>query len=277
MRIDAHQHFWKYDPVRDDWIDDSMAVIRRDFLPADLGAVLLDNQVAGCVAVQTDQSENETCFLLDLAEQNSFIKGVVGWVDLKDPAVENRLAFYSQNPLFRGVRHIVQTEIDDFMLAPDFQNGISHLHSFGLTYDILIYARQLPAAIQLAHRFPAQPFVIDHLAKPGIRNKMMEPWSQLIHEIAGAKNVYCKLSGIITEADWKHWNESDIIPYVHVVFDAFGPGRILFGSDWPVCNLAGSYGQVIGFVEKYCAQFDENTRAGILGGNAVNFYKLDVG
>ncbi len=277
MRIDAHQHFWQYNPVRDAWINDSMTVIRRDFLADDLLPILQENQMAGSVAVQADQSENETTFLLDLAEKNTFIKGVVGWVDLKDPDVKERLAYYTRNPLFKGVRHIVQAEPDNYMLDLDFQRGINYLQTFELTYDILVYVHQLPAAIQLINRFPDQHFVIDHIAKPEIRNNKMEPWRELIYEIAGAKNMYCKLSGMITEADWKNWKESDIIPYMDIVFDAFGPDRILFGSDWPVCNLAGSYREVIGFVEKYCARFDKKIRAGILGENAVKFYKLDIG
>ena len=277
MRIDAHQHFWEYDPVRDSWIDDTMAVLKRDFLPADLEHVLKANRMDGSIAVQAGQSENETSFLLDLAEKNTFIKGVVGWVDLKDHGVDERLAFYSRNPLFRGVRHIVQAEPDEFMLNPDFQRGINYLCSFGLTYDILVYARQLLAAIQLVDRFPDQPFVVDHIAKPEIRNKKMEPWSEHIHEIAGAKNVYCKLSGMVTEADWNNWKEQDIIPYMDVVFNAFGPDRIMFGSDWPVCNPAGTFKEVIGIVEKYCTQYDDSIRAGIFAGNAIKFYKLDIG
>ncbi len=275
MRIDAHQHFWQYDPVRDSWIDDSMTVIRKDFLPEDLQPVLNENRMDGCVAVQADQSENETRFLLDLAEKYTFIKGVVGWVDLKDPGVEERLAFYSRNLLFRGVRHIVQAEPDDFMLDPDFQRGISYLQTFGLTYDILVYARQLPAAIQLVGRFPDQPFVIDHIAKPEIKEKKMEPWREHIYEIAGAENVHCKLSGMITEANWENWKDSDSIPYMDVVFEAFGPDRIMFGSDWPVCSLAGSYREVIGLVEQYCTRLDEKFRADIMGGNAIRFYKLE--
>ncbi len=276
MRIDAHQHFWKYNPVRDAWIEETMRAIRKDFLPEDLQHVLLGNRMDGCVAVQADQSENETQFLLDLAGENSFIKGVVGWVDLKDPLVEKRLAFYSANPLFKGVRHIVQAEADDYMLDPAFQNGIRNLRPFGLTYDILVYPRQLPAAIRLVETFPGQLFVIDHIGKPEIAMKKMELWSKYMREIAGAENVFCKLSGMVTEADWSNWELSDFYPYMDFVFDAFGEDRIIFGSDWPVCNLAGSYRQVIEIVEEYCSQFGESTRAGVFGENAIKFYNLNV-
>jgi len=276
MRIDAHQHFWKYDPARDAWIDESMSVIRKDFLPRDLQPLLKENRIHGCVVVQADQSENETEFLLDLAASNTFIKGVVGWIDLRNPEVEERLAFYSRNPLFKGVRHIVQAESNDFMLNSDFQRGIMSLRTFGLTYDILVYPNQLLSAMQLVDKFPEQPYVIDHIAKPDIANKKIEPWNKYIREIAGAKNVFCKLSGMVTESDWKNWERTDFYPYIDVVFDAFGPDRILFGSDWPVCNLAGSYSQVIEIVAEYCTQFDESTRAAIFGINAIKFYNLNV-
>ncbi len=244
-------------------------------MPKDLQSVLLKNGIDGCVAVQAEQSENETEFLLGLAEEHTFIKGIVGWVDLKNPLVEERLVFYSQKPHFKGVRHIVQAEPDDFMLDKDFQRGISYLQPLGLTYDILVYPKQLPAAIQLVENFPEQSFVIDHIAKPEIRDRKMEPWKKQIKEISLAKNVYCKLSGMVTEANWMSWKDSELIPYMDVVFEFFGADRIMFGSDWPVCNLAGYYSQVIKLAEDYCTQFDESTRTGIFGVNAVNFYKLD--
>ncbi|NVK53559.1 MAG: amidohydrolase family protein [Flavobacteriaceae bacterium] len=274
MNIDAHQHFWKYNPVRDAWIDDSMQVIRRDFLPQDLKPILTANNINGCVAVQADQSETETEFLLECAKQNPFIKGVVGWLDLRAECIEERLEHYSKNKLFKGVRHIVQAEANDFMLREDFQNGISKLNQFNLTYDILVFPQQLDAAITLVNKFPNQKFVVDHIAKPYIKEAKVKGWKANIQELAKAPNVYCKVSGMVTEADLKHWKPSDFKPYLDIVFEAFGANRIIYGSDWPVCLLAAEYEQQLNIVQNYIQDFSEANKAKIMGGNAVEFYVL---
>jgi L-fuconolactonase len=275
MRIDSHQHFWKYNPVRDQWITDEMAVLKRDFLPEDLLRELRANQMDGSVAVQADQSEAETQFLLDLAKQNSFISGVVGWIDLRADNVAERLAAFSQNKKLRGFRHIVQAEFDDrFMLQPHFLRGIGCLGEFGLTYDILIYPRQLPAAIELVARYPNQAFVIDHIAKPEIKAKRTRPWAQQMREIARNPNVYCKVSALLTEADWKNWQTDDFKPYLDTVFEVFGSDRIMFGSDWPVCLLAGSYSQVVQLIADYTKNLSPSDKQKIFGLNAVRFYGI---
>jgi L-fuconolactonase len=275
MRIDSHQHFWKYNPVRDQWITDEMAALKRDFLPEDLLPELRANQMDGSVAVQADQSEAETQFLLELAKQNSFISGVVGWIDLRADNVAERLAAFSQNKKLRGFRHIVQAEFDDrFMLQPHFLRGIGCLGEFGLTYDILIYPRQLPGAIELVARYPNQAFVIDHIAKPEIKAKRTRPWAQQMREIARNPNVYCKVSALLTEADWKNWQTDDFKPYLDTVFEVFGSDRIMFGSDWPVCLLAGSYSQVVQLIADYTKNLSPSDKQKIFGLNAVRFYGI---
>jgi L-fuconolactonase len=276
MKIDAHQHFWKYDPARDGWIDENMKVIRRDFLPKDLVPVLEKNDVDGCIAVQADQSEYETEFLLGLAKNNSFIKGVVGWVDLRADNIEERLTHYSSNNLLKGVRHIVQAEYDDFILEEKFQHGISLLKQFGLTYDILVLPQQLPATIQLVNKFPSQKFIVDHMAKPTIKNGKMVAWKKNMEELAKAQNVFCKASGLVTEADWKNWKNEDFTIYLDVIFNAFGVKRILYGSDWPVCLLAAEYEKQLEILSEYIAKYSLDDKAKIMGGNANNFYNLNL-
>ncbi|WP_223552125.1 amidohydrolase [Aestuariivivens sp. NBU2969] len=275
MRIDAHQHFWIYDPVRDAWIDDSMAVIRRDFLPKDLAPILKSNSIDGCVAVQADQSETETNFLLSCAAQNPFIKGIVGWVDLRSEKVEDRLAYFSQSKSFKGVRHIVQAEANDFMLGKAFQNGISKLEKFNLTYDILVFPPQLKATMILVNKFPNQKFVVDHIAKPYIKDGKIDDWQADIKELAKADNVYCKVSGMVTEADWKDWKTSDFKAYIDVIFETFGTDRVLYGSDWPVCLLAAQYEQQLNIVNEYVKSFSVEEQSKIMGQNAVRFYNLN--
>jgi len=275
MNIDSHQHFWRYDSRRDAWITEEMSVLKRDFLPEDLIPQLRANRVEGSIAVQASQSESETTFLLDLAEQFDAIKGVVGWVDLCDPDLPKRLEHFSHFEKLRGFRHIVQSEPDDrFMLREDVLTGIRHLGEFEFTYDILIYPHQLPAAIELAERLPYQPFVLDHLAKPLIRSGVISPWADQIRLLAANPNVYCKVSGLITEADWRQWRETDFTPYLDVVFDAFGPERLMFGSDWPVCLLAADYCEVRQLLAKYLDDFPVEQRDKIFGGNAERFYRL---
>jgi L-fuconolactonase len=275
MKIDSHQHFWRYDAVRDAWITDSMAVLKRDFLPEQLGAELKANGVDASIAVQADPSENETKFLLDLTEKNSRIAAVVGWVDLLSPRVGERLEYFSHFPKLRGFRHIVQAEPDDrFLVREDFVKGVSQLSAFGFTYDILIYPRQLPAAIDLVARLPEQHFVLDHCAKPEIKSGKTAPWAAQIREIAQNKNVFCKVSGLVTEADWKHWKAEDFKPYLDIVFDAFGTERLMFGSDWPVCLLASTYRQVKQLIDDYVKGFSQSDKYKIFGSNAARFYGI---
>jgi L-fucono-1,5-lactonase len=276
MKIDAHQHFWRYDAQRDSWITDDMRAIRRDFLPADLQRVIEANGFDGCVAVQADQSEAETQFLLDLARRHPFIKGVVGWVDLRaEPReLEATLERLAADPRLRGVRHVAQAEPDDFLTRGEVVRGIGCLARASLAYDILIYAHQLPAAIALASRLPDQRFVLDHLAKPPIKSGALEPWAASLGELARRPNVWCKLSGLVTETDWADWRPGQLRPYLDVALEAFGPGRVMFGSDWPVCLVAGSYERVLGVVADYAASLSKTERAALFGGNAARFYGL---
>lgn len=283
MRIDAHQHFWKFNPARETWITDTMPVLKRDFLPQDLVPEMEANGFDASVAVQTDQSEGETLFLLDLAAHEPRIAGVVGWVDLCSPRAFQRLEFFSRFEKLRGVRHIAQAEpADRFLIRDDFVRGVAQLQTFGLTYDILIYPKQLPAALELAAKLPEQAFVLDHLAKPEIKTGNMAPWAAYIRRIAQNQNVFCKLSGLVTEADWHRWQPGDFKPYLDVVFEAFGPDRLMFGSDWPVCLLAAPYGQVKQIIDDYLQnpsapykqQDQEQLREKIFGGNAKRFYGL---
>jgi L-fuconolactonase len=277
MRIDAHQHFWNYQPVRDSWITDEMSVLKRDFLPQHLLPELRSAGIHGTIAVQADQSEQETRFLLGLAEKHPAILGVVGWVDLCAPGIANRLAHFRQSKELSGFRHLVQAEPDDrFMLRADFRRGISCLAELDFTYDILVYPKHLPAAVELVVAYPRQRFVVDHLAKPDVGGGKLQPWARLIRELASAPNVFCKLSGLVTEADWSHWQPGDFNPYLDVVFESFGPDRLMFGSDWPVCLLAGTYAQVVNLISSYLRGRPSEEQAAIFGGNAARFYKLKV-
>jgi len=275
MKIDAHQHFWIYNSVRDSWIDERMKVIQKDFLPELLVPILEQHDIDGCIAVQADQSEEETQFLLDLASNNAVVKGVVGWVDLCADTIEERLAHFSKNKLFKGVRHIVQAEANDFMLGANFQHGISKLEQFGLTYDILIIPEQLPAAIALVQKFPKQQFVINHIAKPYIKDAKMDAWKDNMKALSKFPNVFCKLSGMVTEADWQNWTPEDFTKYMDVVFDAFGVNRIMYGSDWPVCLLAANYSGQLEVLKCYISRFSESEKANIMGNNAIKFYNLN--
>jgi L-fuconolactonase len=275
MRIDSHQHFWRYKPAMDSWITDQMSMLRRDFLPDELGTELRANGVDASIAVQVDQSETETLSLLDLAKRYPNVAGVVGWVDLAAPNVAERLKFFSQFEKLCGFRHIVQAEPDDrFMLRSDFVHGIAEMRAFDFTYDILIYPKQLPAAIGLVEKFPEQRFVIDHIAKPAIKTHQIGPWADHIRTIAKGSAVMCKLSGLVTEADWNNWRAEDFRPYLDVVFEAFGTERLMFGSDWPVCLLAGTYKDVKQLTEDYVRDLPGPERNNIFGLNAARFYGL---
>jgi L-fuconolactonase len=274
-RIDAHQHFWRYRPVDYDWIDESMAALRRDFLPADAAREMAAIGFDGCVAVQARQTIDETRWLLTLADAHPFIVGVVGWVDLQASDVGRQLEEVARHPRLVGVRHVVQSEPDDrFLLRPSFCAGLALLESFGLAYDLLVYSRQLPAAIELVDRFPAQRFVLDHLGKPDIRGGGFEVWERGVRALASRPHVWAKLSGLITEADWVRWTPDDLWPYVDVALDAFGPARLMIGSDWPVCTVAGSYRRAMSVVIDYLERRQPAERDGVLGGNAQRFWRL---
>lgn len=274
-RIDAHQHFWHYDPVEYGWIDERMAALKRDFLPADLEPILKEMEFDGCVAVQARQSLEETRWLLELAGTHDFIRGVVGWVDLRSQDVARQLEQFAGDPKLVGVRHVVQDEPDDdFMLREDFRRGIGQLAGFGLAYDVLIHPRHLRAALKLAAEFPQQRFVLDHIAKPLIADGVMEPWQTDMRAMAQLPNVSCKVSGMVTEARWNHWKAEDFRPYLDVVFDAFTPSRIMIGSDWPVCTVSAGYGATMRLVMDYIAELTAQDRNAVLGSNCAAFYRL---
>jgi L-fuconolactonase len=277
MRIDAHQHFWKYDPVRDGWINSEMCVLRRDFMPDDLAPILRENDIDGCIAVQADQSEDETHLLLNLSSKYEFIKGVVGWVDLAAGNIEERLEYWSGFDKLMGFRHIIQAEPDDsFMLRPDFCRGISGLSQYGFTYDLLVQPRHLPSLLKFVGRFPDQSFVIDHLAKPSIQTGKIDEWKQGIEKLAAFENVFCKLSGMVTEADLNHWKATDFKPYIDAVIGSFGIDRIMFGSDWPVCLLGTSYDKCCAILEQNTSELTVSEKAKLWGLNAAKFYGLPV-
>lgn len=275
LKIDSHQHFWKFDAVRHSWINEDMNAIQQDFMPADLGPLLEENGIDGCVLVQVDQTPDENDFQLQNAAQYDFIKGVVGWVDLQAKDIEDQLRELKGYEKLKGFRHILQGEADRaLMLKPAFLNGISKLRDFGFTYDILIFPDQLKYAAELVSQFPDQPFVLDHIAKPDIKNQKIEGWKQDIQELAKYDNVYCKASGMVTEADWKLWKAEDFTPYLDVVFEAFGAERVMYGSDWPVSLVAASYRQVKDLVKNYISKCSANEQELFWGGNATKFYNL---
>lgn len=275
MIIDSHQHFWIYDSVRDSWITPEMEKIRQNFLPDDLKPVLESNGVDGCVAVQADQSKTETEFLLQLAEANDFIKGVVGWVDLRADDLYEQLEVYSQFEKLKGFRHIVQGEPDDFLLQQDFIKGVGQLVAFDFTYDILVYPTQLDASYTFAKQLPNVRFVLDHIAKPYIKKGDIAKWAQDIGKLAQLPNVFCKVSGMVTEADWSSWKNTDFVPYLDIVFEAFGTDRLMFGSDWPVCLVAAEYEAMKNVLGSYTGKLSESEQKKVWGENVVKFYALD--
>jgi L-fuconolactonase len=275
MRIDAHQHLWAYNAAEYGWIDDSMAAIRRDFLPKDLRVELSQNDFQGSVAVQARQTMEETRWLLELADRSPNILGVVGWVDLCSQEAHAQLTSVARNPKLVGIRHIVQAEPDDrFLLRQDFLRGVGMLEEFDLAYDILIYTRHLPVAAEFVERFPGQRFVLDHLAKPPIKAGEIDFWAAGIRRLASFPNVFCKLSGLVTEADWQRWTPEQIDPYLDVAFEAFGPSRLMVGSDWPVCLVAATYGRAMEVVRDYVRRHCPEASEAVLGGNAQRFYRL---
>jgi len=272
--IDAHVHFWKYNKTKDAWINDEMKILQHDFLPSDLKPLLEQNNINGIIAVQADQSENETDFLIELSTKNKIIKGIVGWVDLQNRDIENKLSHYSKHNVVKGFRHIVQSEDTGFLLKEALLNGIKCLQKFDFTYDILIYKEQLKEVIEFVNKFPYQKFIIDHCAKPSIKNKNIIEWKPDMKELAKHENVFCKISGLITEAKWNLWTEHDLYPYLDTVFECFGTDRLLFGSDWPVMLLSGNYQKWKSLLEKYMHQFTTEAKRKVFAENAINFYKL---
>ncbi len=274
-RIDSHQHFWHYTPSEYGWIDSSMAYLRRDFLPGDLKREIVSCGVDATIAVQARQTLDETRWLLDLARSNPFIAGVVGWLPLIDAGVSDSIgAACGLGPL-KGVRHILQGEADDqYMLRDDFNRGVSVLGEFDLVYDIVVFERQLPQTVQLIDRHPNQTFVLDHIAKPRIRDGVISPWRDYIRALAERPNVFCKLSGMVTEADYGSWTEQQLEPYFDTVLNTFGPGRLMFGSDWPVCLLGASYSRWFDVVSRRIASLTQDERDAILGGTAAGVYRI---
>jgi L-fuconolactonase len=278
MRIDSHQHFWRYNASEYGWIDDSMSALRRDFLPDDARREMDRAGVNACIAVQARQTLEETRWLLELADAHPFIAGVVGWIDLQADDVAAQLEPFAGHPKLVGVRHIVQGEPDDrFMLRSAFCRGISYLEDLNLTYDILIYPRHLPVAAEFVSRFRRQRFVLDHLAKPDIRSGEIREWESGLRRLAQLPNVFCKVSGLVTESDWNRWTPEHIRPYLDVAFDSFGAYRLLMGSDRPVCTVAADYGRTISVIDDYLATWPEAEREAVMGGNADRFWDLKAG
>lgn len=274
--IDAHQHFWRYDPAEYGWIDDSMAVLRRDFLAADLEPELRRAGFEACVAVQARSSLEETRWLLELADRHPFIAGVVGWVDLLSPDVRAQIEPFADRPKLVGLRHIVQSEPDDrFLLRPEFVRGVAALEDLGLAYDVLIHARHLPVAIEFAERLEGHRLVLDHLAKPDIRHGEIRGWERDLRRLARCGHVMAKLSGLVTEADWRAWGPEQLRPYLDVAFDSFGPGRLMIGSDWPVCTVAADYTRTMRVVMEYVRDHPAAEQDAVLGGNAARFWRVD--
>jgi L-fuconolactonase len=274
MKIDSHHHFWRYDAVEYGWIDDSMAAIRRDFFPEQLYTEITKAGIDGVVSVQARQSLVETEWLLSLASDHAFIQGVVGWVNMVSPRVSAELESFAAHPKFKAVRHVIQGEPDGFLLREEFDRGIRELKKFGLAYDILIFERQLPQAIAFVDKHPDQIFVLDHLAKPRIKDEQVEPWRKNLRELARRPHVYCKASGMVTEANLASWTPEQLFAYFEIALEAFGPQRLMFGSDWPVCLAACGYQRWHGLLSKWVAKLSLAEQQRILGTNAIEAYKL---
>jgi L-fuconolactonase len=272
--VDAHNHYWRYDPVEFGWMGVEHRPIKQDFLPSDLAPALEKHNITGTIAVQARESMEENRFMLAQAAQHGVVKGVVGWIDFRADNFEYDLQAIAKDPKLVGLRHFVQSRPAGYMLQASFKRGIAALKPLGLTYDILIGHRQLPEAVKFVEAFPDQKFVLDHIAKPPIKAGELEPWKTNISLLAAHSQVHCKLSGMVTEADWQHWQEDHIKPYLDVVFEAFGPDRLMFGSDWPVCLVAAPYQRVIGLVKDYIQQLPYHEQEKIMGKNARTFYNL---
>lgn len=276
MKIDSHQHFWEYDPVRDEWIDNSMEILKKDFMPQDLEPHLFDTGFDGCITIQADQSERETQFLLKLADQFDFIKGVVGWVDLKSSKLKQRLVYFDQFKKLKGFRHILQGEPAGTMLDDRFINGINALQKTRFRYDILIFENQLQECIKFVEHFSEMLFVVDHIAKPVIKESSFEDWAASMKKLSDFPHVHVKLSGMVTEADWEHWQIKDFTPYLETCLEYFGADRLMVGSDWPVCLLAADYEEVIGIIDDFLDGLSQTECDDIMGETAAKFYQLKI-
>jgi len=274
MRIDAHQHFWNYDSERFDWINDDMAALRRNFLPEDLYPILQASQIDGCIAVQAEEHLRETAFLLELCEDHPWVLGVVGWAELAQDNLDEILDQWSNYSKLLGFREVLQSNEPEYMLRKEFIRGIHKLGQRGYTYDLLTYPQQLPAALQLVDACPNQFFVIDHLSKPDIKAGDWKAWKKSLQPFSERELVYSKVSGLVTEADWKKWSPADLFPYLEITLELFGPKRLLFGSDWPVCLVAGQYEEVLGVIESFADQLSGEEKDAVLGENAQEFYKI---
>jgi L-fuconolactonase len=273
--IDAHQHLWRYLPPGPAWMADRMEVLRRDFLLEDLRAITVEAGVTGTIVVEAERTLEETTWLSQVAASSDLIYGVVGWAPLTSPTVISELERIASLPKVKAIRHPLHDEPDDqFVLRDDFNRGIAALKQFDLRYDLLIFEKHLPQTIRFVDRHPDQVFVLDHVAKPRIRDHALSPWKENIRELARRANVYCKVSGMVTEAEWDSWSEEDLFPYIETVVEAFTPKRIMFGSDWPVVNLASSYRRWIDTVRTAIAQLSSTERERILGGTAIDAYGL---
>ena len=278
MRIDAHQHFWQYDPDRHRWINDEMSAIRRDFFPGDLATILKTLQIDGTIAVQADETVVETTFLLDLAAKNDFIKAVVGWTDLHSLELEKTLYNFKGIEKLAGFRCVMQGAPDEKYLRNDlFANNLKKLAEHGYTYDLLVYHNQLPALISMTEKLPDNQLILDHIGKPDIRNNQFQTWKEQIKILAKHPGIYCKLSGMVTEADYSKWTYDDLLPYLETSAEYFGIDRICFGSDWPVCLVAGSYNKVYEVIEKFVHQLSKSDQEKIFGLNTLQFYKIKDG
>ncbi|MDR6716669.1 amidohydrolase family protein [Paenibacillus sp. 2003] len=275
MKLDAHQHFWEYNVAEYGWIGEEMKTIRKSFLPEDLEPLLVQSGLEGCIAVQARQSLTETEWLLQLSDRHECIKGVVGWVDLCSDEVRNQLELFASNSYLKGVRHVIQDEPDlDYVLREDFQRGISLLKEYDLAYDLLVSKEQLPYAVELVKAFPEQRFVLDHLAKPDIKSGILSPWKETLESLATQPNAYCKLSGMVTEADWANWTPSDFTAYLNIAIEAFGAERLMFGSDWPVSNVSATYSEVYGLIMSHINALPISDQQMILGGTCAAFYQI---
>jgi len=277
MRIDAHHHLWYYNSIEYDWIDESMSVIKKNFLIYELKNVLDKNDIDGSIVVQARQSVEETNWLLELATKSDEIKGVVGWIDLKSDTLNHQLTQYATHNKLVGFRHVLQGETDpNFMLDERFIEGLKLLEKFGFTYDLLIHANQLPTAIEMLDKVPSLKVVIDHIAKPDIKTgENFSRWQYGMKTLANKPNIYCKVSGMVTEADWNNWQHKDFIPYLDTIFECFGSERLMFGSDWPVCLVAGEYSEIKQIVHDYLSSKNKETINNIFGINAAKFYQLN--
>jgi len=275
MRIDAHQHFWNHDPIKHFWINDDIKVIKRDFSPGDLAPLLKESKFDGTIAVQADETMAETTFLLDLARKNDYIKAVVGWVDLRKEAVEEDLLMLKSQQKLAGFRCIMQgTEDEAYLKNSVFLKNVSRLTQFDFTYDLLVFHNQMESLVRFTDKLQDNRLILDHIGKPDIKNKQIKQWKEQLRILSSNPNIYCKLSGMLTEADHQRWTYDDIMPYMETAAEYFGVDRLCFGSDWPVCLLAGSFKQVHDVVDRFVEQLNTTEREKIFGTNTAAFYKI---